>query len=111
MHVGTFIRSFRLSAGLTQAQLARRMGTTQSAIARLEGRAANPTVSHLERALRAAGQRLELRSVAAEPSVDETLLRRNIALPPSERIRQFEAAYGSAREIARAGARSRGDLA
>lgn len=111
MTPGALIRSARLGSGLTQEQLARRLATTQSAIARLEGPAGNPTVSHLERVLRAAGQRLELRAVAAAGSVDETLLRRNIALPPSERIRQFEAAYGSAREIARAGARSRGDLA
>ncbi|WP_293002543.1 helix-turn-helix transcriptional regulator [Mycobacterium sp.] len=46
----------RAVAGLTQAELARKMGTTQSAIAALESGARTPTVELLERLARACGQ-------------------------------------------------------
>lgn len=39
----------RVEAGLTQAELAERMGTTQSAITRMEGGAARPTLETLEK--------------------------------------------------------------
>jgi transcriptional regulator with XRE-family HTH domain len=45
----------RANAGLTQAQLAERMGTTQSAIARLEGGGTKPTLQTLENLAVAAG--------------------------------------------------------
>ena len=47
--------SVRTKAGLTQTQLAERMGTTQSAIARLEGGGAKPTLQTLENLAAAAG--------------------------------------------------------
>ena len=39
----------RTEAGLTQAELAEKMGTTQSAIARMEGGGTRPTLETLER--------------------------------------------------------------
>lgn len=48
----------RTEAGLTQAELARRMGTTQSAIARIEGGGARPTLETLERLATAVGKDL-----------------------------------------------------
>ena len=48
----------RADAGLTQAELAERMGTTQSAIARMEGGGARPTLETLERVASAVGQEL-----------------------------------------------------
>ena len=51
----------RLRAGLTQAQLARRMSTTQSAIARLEGGRFSPSIETLEKLAAATGSRLVLR--------------------------------------------------
>ena len=39
----------RLEAGLTQAEVAERAGTTQSAIARLEGGSVSPTVETLRK--------------------------------------------------------------
>ncbi|SKA67937.1 transcriptional regulator, XRE family [Thiothrix eikelboomii] len=54
----------RLAAGLTQAQLAERMGTQASAVARLERSLAtgkhSPSVATLRRYLRACGKRLVL---------------------------------------------------
>lgn len=50
----------RTAAGLTQAELARRMGTTQPTIARIEGGGRMPTMDMLERLATAFGQRLEI---------------------------------------------------
>ena len=50
----------RSAAGLTQTELARRMGTTQSAIAAIEAGARTPTVDLLERLARACGRRLTI---------------------------------------------------
>lgn len=50
----------RTATGLTQAELARRMGTTQPTIARIEGGGRMPTIDMLERLAAAVGQRLEI---------------------------------------------------
>lgn len=51
----------RVRAGLTQEELAQRMGTTQSAIARLEGGKRMPGVRTLEKLAEATGTRLVVR--------------------------------------------------
>lgn len=55
----------RAAAGLTQSEVAERIGTTQSAIARLESPSGkhSPSVATLQRYARALGCRLELRLV------------------------------------------------
>ena len=55
----------RASAGLTQAEVAERIGTTQSAIARLESGAGMPSVATLQRYARALGCRVEIKFVKA----------------------------------------------
>ncbi len=50
----------RNTAGLTQEQLAQRMETTQSVIARLEGGRARPSTQTLERLATATGTRLRI---------------------------------------------------
>jgi len=50
----------RVTARLTQEQLAERMGTTQSVIARLEGGRARPSTQTLERLATATGTRLKI---------------------------------------------------
>ena len=52
------VHRLRTEAGLTQAELAGRMGTTQSAIARMEGGGTRPTLETLERLAGAVGQEL-----------------------------------------------------
>ena len=52
------VHRLRTEAGLTQAELAGRMGTTQSAIARMEGGGARPTLETLEKLAAAVGQEL-----------------------------------------------------
>lgn len=54
----------RTGAGLTQTELARRMGTTQPTIAKIEGGGRVPTIDMLDRLARAVGQRLEVSLVA-----------------------------------------------
>lgn len=58
MRVDRIIRQTRREAGLSQAQLARRAGTSQSAIARYERSVSTPSLATLERLLRACGQTL-----------------------------------------------------
>ena len=53
----------RLEAGLTQAEVAERAGTTQSAIARLEGGSVSPTVETLRKYAKAVGKRLKVEMV------------------------------------------------
>ena len=50
----------RVRAGLTQAQVAHRMKTTQAVIARLEGGGAKPSTRTLERFAKATGSRLRI---------------------------------------------------
>ena len=60
------ITRLRILRGLTQEELARRMGTRQSSIARLESGRTEPSLSFLRRAVQALGGRLEVRIVAQE---------------------------------------------
>jgi transcriptional regulator with XRE-family HTH domain len=53
----------RNEANLSQAELARRLGTTQSAIARLEGGSISPSISTLRRYALATGKRLRFQLV------------------------------------------------
>ena len=55
----------RTRAGLTQQELADRMGTTQPVIARLESGRQKPTTKTLERIAKATGSKVEIRLVAA----------------------------------------------
>jgi ribosome-binding protein aMBF1 (putative translation factor) len=55
----------RARAGLTQAQLARRMGTKQSVVARIESGRNPPNFRTLEKYARALGRRIELKLLPA----------------------------------------------
>ncbi len=111
MKAGTLVREARKAAGLTQAELARRLRTTQSAIARLEAAESNPRVDTIDRVLRACGRRLSLDALPQHPSIDETLVQRQLRLSPADRLRSFDHAYAETRRIALAGRRARGELA
>jgi transcriptional regulator with XRE-family HTH domain len=65
----------RAEAGLTQAEVAARVGTTQSAIARLESgtQKHSPSIATLQRYAQALGYRLEIKLVK-----DRGLTRRSI---------------------------------
>lgn len=50
----------RVAAGLTQAQLAKRMATTQSVVARMESGRSRPSTQTLEKLAAATGTRLKI---------------------------------------------------
>lgn len=56
--VGSAVRAARRKAGLSQIELARRAGTSQPSIARLERGLVSPTVISLDRIARALGAEL-----------------------------------------------------
>jgi ribosome-binding protein aMBF1 (putative translation factor) len=65
MELAETVYRARESAGLTQTELARRMGTTQSAIAAIESGERTPAVDLLDRLARACGRRLTIKIDAA----------------------------------------------
>lgn len=106
MSGGTLIRETRRRAGLTQADLARRLGTTQSAVARLERGRTEPSFARVAEALRACGFRL-VPQVVADDEADWSVASLNLLVGPDERVRRHAAALRFARagqEAARAGA-------
>lgn len=105
LHAASIVKQARLAAGLTQAELAERIGTTQSAVARLEAADANPRVATLLRAIEAAGQTLDATLRPRTVAVDETMIAANLRLDPAERLRRFAAAYASVAKLARKAAR------
>lgn len=105
------IRTARLAQGLTQNELAMRLGTTQSAVARLEADGANPRFETLVKALTACGRELSLETRPHRSSIDETLVARQLRMSPAARLRSFDNAYAETRKIAIAGRRARGELA
>ncbi len=58
---GYLLREAREDAGLTQAELARRLGISQQAVSRAERWEANPTVGLMDRWARACERDLEIR--------------------------------------------------
>ena len=56
----------RAEANLTQEQLVERLGTTQSAVARMEGGRVSPSIATIRRYARATGKRLEIELVRAD---------------------------------------------
>lgn len=58
--VATLLIDARTRAKLSQAELAKKMGTSQSTIARLESGSAKPSLSTLERFAKATGMRMRV---------------------------------------------------
>ncbi len=63
--IATVLIETRVRANLSQQQLAERMGTSQSTIARLESGTAKPSFTTLERIAKATGTRVR---IALEPT-------------------------------------------
>lgn len=70
LELASILIEARLHAGLTQEQLAKRMKTTQSTIARLEGGRANPSTRTLEKFAQATETRLKIIFEPPMKSVD-----------------------------------------
>lgn len=97
VHTADLIRQTRLSRGLTQRELADRLNTTQSAVARLERPGGSPTVKTLERVMAALDKSLVVDVVDHKPQVDETLIAANLRLSPSDRLDRFAGSYDDLR--------------
>lgn len=88
MRGSQFVREARRRAGLSQADLAARVGTTQSAIARVESGRTSPSLEYLTRLVRACGFDIQARLVPYEEE-DWSLARGNLRLTPKERLRKM----------------------
>lgn len=73
---------------MSQASLATRAGTTQSAISRIERDGVSPTVETLRTLLHLVGEDLELASRDRDAGIDRTLIEQSLALSPGERVRR-----------------------
>ncbi|HVF78018.1 MAG TPA: helix-turn-helix transcriptional regulator [Solirubrobacteraceae bacterium] len=104
---GRLIRERRLIHGLTQAQLALRAGTTQTALSRLERGELSPTVSTLERIMFVMGETLELGVTVLQGEHDEAHLAGLLARTPSERLELAMSWNRLAGEVALSGRRVR----
>ena len=83
------LQEARKRSGLTQAELARRAGVPQSTVAKIERGRRDPSLSTLERLVRAAG--LELRiQVAPHDAHDLQLIDLMLDLTPEERLQALE---------------------
>ena len=105
MRAGDLVREARRRAGLTQVELAARVGTTQSAIARLESSATAASFESMQKAVRACGFRLD---VMLEPYDDSDIAQAEalLALSVEERLERMAEGISFAEELrsARAGA-------
>lgn len=82
---GSLIPEARLRAGLTESELARRMGTTQSAVARWESGATSPRFDTVVRAVRGCGLELGVSLSERDPDHDR-LIDDQLARTPRERL-------------------------
>ena len=109
MTPGELIRATRLRSGLSQRRLARRVGTKQSAISRLEADEVSPSVETLDQLLQAMGERLEILAVAPERDYDPLHRQAAAARSPSERLALGISWNRMAGRLAAAGRAARGE--
>lgn len=91
MQAGDLIREARRRAALTQRELAGRLGTTQSAIARLERGGTEPSYGRVAEAVRACGMDLVPQLLPADDA-DWSVASTNLAVGPDARVRRHQAA-------------------
>jgi transcriptional regulator with XRE-family HTH domain len=67
---GELIRAARRRKGLSQAELARRAGTSRSAVSAYENARRDPSIATLRRLIEAAGERLSITAHPPAPGLD-----------------------------------------
>jgi transcriptional regulator with XRE-family HTH domain len=105
---GRLIREARRLGGLTQADLARRLGTTQSAVSNWERGRDTPRVDTLARILEACGFEADM-TFRRLDDVDRAQIRENLAMTPAERlqsVRNVSKLRAKARRVEREPARA-----
>jgi transcriptional regulator with XRE-family HTH domain len=86
MSPGELIRTARARHNLSQERLARRVGTRQSAISRLEADEVSPSMATLELLMRAMGESVDLTPAATERRYDPVHRQAAAARSPAERL-------------------------
>jgi transcriptional regulator with XRE-family HTH domain len=86
MSPGELIREIRLRHGLSQERLARRVGSRQSSISRLEADEVSPSIETLEQLTRAMGEDLRLGVEPPERDYDPLHRRATAGRSPAERL-------------------------
>lgn len=98
MRGGEIVREARRRAGLSQQDLAERLGTTQSVITRWETGQRSPTFETVIRAVRACG--LELSVTLGAPDLDHDLfIRENRRLTAAQRLERMTAQRAGLEEL------------
>jgi transcriptional regulator with XRE-family HTH domain len=95
---GQLLRAARRRHGVSQARLAIRASTTQSAISRIERDHISPSVETLRTLLHMLGEDLVLGAESRDFGIDPTLNRERLRLTPAERVDQGLAFSNLARE-------------
>jgi transcriptional regulator with XRE-family HTH domain len=85
---GRLLREARIRHGISQERLARRAGTTQSAISRIEKERVSPTVKTLAELLHMLGEDLVLGAQKRDTGIDLTLNQANLKLTPDQRVQK-----------------------
>jgi len=85
MHGGTVIRQLRQRSGISQRELATRLGTKQSVVARWESKATSPTVETVSGVAEACALALEFRVTPVDPDLDRVLTEQ-LRRTPAERV-------------------------
>lgn len=105
LRTGLLIREARRAAGLSQAELAARLGTKQSVVSRWERGVETPRVDTLSRILQACGFEADL-TFRRHDDEDRSQIRMHLDMTPDERLTyledmlEFEKLAASARPVA-----------
>ncbi len=104
---GSVLRAARLAAGLSQVRLARRAGTSQAAISRIEQGRESPTFARFDQLMLALGRRAVVSSEPLLPPGEVERLRDRSG-DPARRLREAAAWSRFAGELERAVGRPAG---
>jgi hypothetical protein len=100
MRGGYLIREARLRAGITQSELARRLHTSQSLVARWENETVSPLFETVVRAVRGCGLELGV-GLFTYDSDHDILIEDQLRLSPDERARRAAEFELTMRELVR----------
>lgn len=89
MRTNLLIKEARRRAGITQTELARRLGTSQSVIARWESGRDEPSYRNLRRAVQACGFQIDIR-LRPRDEHDSGLIAINLSMSPDQRLENLE---------------------
>lgn len=110
MKAGPALRYARKKAGLSQRELARKVGVPQSTVGRIEAGLVDPQAGTLTRLLRTCGFDLEV-APRLGVGIDRTQIREMLALTPDQRVARCAAGARFLRSMREAMRRARSKTA